>query len=126
MCVCFYFERPANSFTHSCQNHGVYDATSMTCHCDNTYSGFDCQFKGLSSAILAVIIPLKHASVSQSIHFAVHCKKTLVFILCKWHYRPISSISVSASVYGMCVCLYLIVGLLKATETSFVEAGTLS
>ena len=48
-CVCcVHVERPANSFTPSCQNHGVYNTTAMTCQCDDMYSGFQCQFKGLS------------------------------------------------------------------------------
>jgi len=41
-----YAERPAGTFTTSCQNHGVHDTSAMSCRCDNTYSGFECQFKG--------------------------------------------------------------------------------
>ena len=42
-------ERPTERpFTPSCQNHGLYNATTMTCQCDDFYSGSNCQFEGSS------------------------------------------------------------------------------
>ena len=38
----------ASSFTPSCLHHGVFNASTMTCQCHDFYSGFDCQFSGLS------------------------------------------------------------------------------
>ena len=58
-----------NSYTGSCLGHGSYNSSSDSCDCDNTYSGFRCQFKGLRFRRLSSVASVIFITSS----FLFHC-----------------------------------------------------